>query len=118
MTKREFYEAVINANINEEMNAQAQELLNGLDATNEKRREKAAEKAAEKYAEKAPIREALFNVLTDEPQTASMLIEATGLELKPQAIPSLMKGFVEDGSAVKVDVKIKGKGTQKGYVRA
>lgn len=118
MTNREFYTAVINANINEDITAHATAALEALDVTNAKRREKAAEKSAEKNAEKAPIREALFNALNDEPQTATALIEVTGLELKPQSIPSLMKPFVEDGSVLKVDVKVKGKGTQRGYVKA
>ena len=113
MTNREFYTAVINANINAELNEYAQSEIDKLDATNAKRREKAAEKAVEKNAEKAPIREALFNALSDEPQTASDLIAATGLDLKPQSIPSLMKPFIEDGTVLKVDVKVKGKGTQK-----
>lgn len=118
MTNREFYTAVIEANINAELNEYAQSEIDKLDATNAKRREKAAEKAVEKAAEKAPIREALFNAVTEEPQTASDLIAATGLDLKPQSIPSLLKPFVEDGSVLKVDVKVKGKGTQRGYVRA
>ena len=118
MTNREFYTAVINANINAELNEYAQSEIDKLDATNAQRREKAAEKAVEKNAEKAPIREALFNALSDEPQTASDLIAATGLDLKPQSIPSLMKPFIEDGTVLKVDVKVKGKGTQRGYVKA
>lgn len=118
MTNREFYTAVINANINDELTEYATAEIEKLDATNAKRREKAAEKAVEKNAEKAPIREALFNVISDEPQTATALIEAAGLDIKPQSIPSLLKPFIEDGSVLKVDVKVKGKGTQRGYVRA
>ena len=118
MTNREFYTAVINANINDELTEYAAAEIEKLDATNAKRREKAAEKSAEKNAEKAPIREALFNALGSEPQTATALIEATGLEIKPQSIPSLMKTFVEAGTVLKVDVKVKGKGTQRGYVLA
>ena len=118
MTNREFYEAVVNANINEELTAHAQDALAKLDETNAKRREKMAEKAVEKAAEKAPIREAIVACITDEPKTASTLIAEAGVEIKPQAIPSLLKGLVEDGTLVKVDVKVKGKGTQKGYVRA
>jgi len=118
MTNREFYTAVINANINDELTEYATAEIEKLDATNAKRREKAAEKSAEKNAEKAPIREALYNALTGEAQTATMLIEATGLDIKPQSIPSLMKPFVEAGTVLKVDVKVKGKGTQRGYVLA
>lgn len=118
MTNREFYTNIINGVITDAEIEHATAALEALDATNAKRREKAAEKSAEKNAEKAPIREALFNAVSDEPQTATALIEATGLDLKPQSIPSLMKPFVEDGSVLKVDVKVKGKGTQRGYVKA
>ena len=116
MTNREFYEAVVNANINEELTAFAADAIAKLDHTDEVRREKMAVKAAEKAAEKAPLRDAIFAVITDEPQTASDLIAAAGIELKPQSIPSLLKGLVEEGKVAKVDIKVKGKGTQRGYV--
>ena len=91
-------------------------LIAKLDATNEKRKAASALKAAEKQAEKAPIREALFAVISDEAKTATELIEAAGLDIKPASVPSLLKPFVESGEVAKVDVKVKGKGTQRGYV--
>lgn len=115
MTKREMFEAVINGTINEEVIAIAQAEIERLDNVNAKRRENAAVKAAEKRAEKEPIRQAVMAVMTAEPKTASTLIAEAGVEIKPQAIPSLLKGLVEDGTLEKVDVKVKGKGTQKGY---
>ena len=115
---REFLNAVIEANVNEEITEYAQAEIVKLDETNAKRREKAAEKRVEKEAEKAPIRQAIMDVMTSEPQTASTLIAAAGLDIKPQSIPSLLKGLVENGTLVKVDVKVKGKGTQKGYALA
>lgn len=116
MTQREFYEAVIAANVNEELTAFATEGISKLDKTNEARKVKTAEKAAAKEAEKAPIREAILAVITAEPKTASTLIEEAGVEIKPQAIPSLLKPLIEDGVVAKADIKIKGKGTQRGYV--
>lgn len=118
MTNREFLNAIIEANINEDLTAFAVAEIEKLDHTNEVRRAKMAEKSAEKAAEKEPLRQAILGVITDEPKTATMLIEEAGLELKPQSVPSLVKGFVEAGVVNKVDVKIKGKGTQRGYVRA
>ncbi len=118
MTNREFLNAVIEGTVTNEMKEYAAAEIEKLDATNAKRREKMAEKAVEKAAEKAPIREAIVACITDEPKTASTLIAEAGVDIKPQAIPSLLKGLVEDGTLVKVDVKVKGKGTQKGYVRA
>ncbi len=118
MTNREFYQSVLEANINDETNAFAAHAIEQLDATNAKRREKAAEKSAEKDAEKAPVREALFACITAEPKTATTLIAEAGLEIKPQSVPSLLKPFVESGEVEKVDVKVTGKCTQRGYVRA
>ena len=96
--------------------------LSKMDAQNDARRAKAAEKAAEKQAAKAPIRDALFEVMgdADEPKTASMLIEEAGLSdsVKPASIPSLLRPLVECGMVLKVDVKIPGKGTQRGYIKA
>lgn len=113
MTKRELYNAIIAGEITDEVLAGIQAELSKLDHTNEVR----AAKAAEKEAEKAPIREAILAVITDEAKTASDLIAEAGVEIKPQAIPALLKGLVEAGTVVKVDVKVKGKGTQRGYIR-
>lgn len=118
---REFYEAVVNGEvITDEMREMAASLIEKLDHTNEVRKVKAAEKAAEKQAEKAPIRSALLAVMggEDNPMTASALIEAAGLDIKPASVPSLLRPFVESGEVIKVDVKITGKGTQRGYVKA
>ena len=115
MTQREFYQAVIEANINEELVAFAQAGIEKLDKTNAKRVEKTAEKAAEKEAIKAPIREAIYAVITAEGKTASTLIEEAGVEIKPQAIPSLLKPLIEEGKVIKTDIKVKGKGTVRGY---
>ena len=114
MTNREFYTAVIEANVNEDLTAYATAAIEKLDATNAKRVVKNAEKAAEKEAERAPIREAIVAVMTDEPKTATTLIAEAGVEIKPQAMPSLLKALVEAGTIEKVDVKVQGQGTQKG----
>lgn len=119
MTKREFLTTIANdENLPTELTEFAAHELEVMNASNEKNRAKAAEKRAAKDAEKEPIRNALMDVMTNEPQTATMLIEAAGLTetVKPQSIPSLLKPLVEAGTLEKVDVKIEGKkGTQKGY---
>lgn len=117
MTNREFYEAVINANINEELTAKAQSLIEGLDHTNELRKVANAKKAAEKEATKAPIREAIVACITEEPKTATTLIAEAGVEIKPQAIPSLLKALVAEGVISKGEVKVTGKGKQVGYFK-
>lgn len=128
MTNREMYKnvlALIDGDGENEVNvmelrAAVIDAIARLDATNEKRKAAFALKAAEKQAEKEPIREALLAVMGDEdtPMTASMLIEAAGLDIKPASIPSLMRPLVEAGRVVKIDMKIPGKGTQRGYTKA
>ncbi len=118
MTNREFYSKIASmTNIDAELVEFASDAIAKLDATNEKRKAASAVKAAEKQAEKAPIREALIAVLNDEPATATELIAAAGLDIKPASVPSLLRPFVESGYVVKVEKKIEGKGKQRAYVR-
>lgn len=118
MTNREFYEAIVNANINDEMTAFAAAAIEKMDKTNERRKEAVAKKAVERETERAPIREAIVNCISDEPKTATTLIAEAGLDIKPQSIPSLLKGLVEEGRIQKTEIKVKGKGKQVGYVLA
>lgn len=118
MTQRDFLKSIANGTMNDEMVAFATERLTAMDAANERRREVNSAKRAEKEAERAPIREAVMAVITSEPKTATTLITEAGVEIKPQAIPSLLKSAIEAGHVLKVDVKVKGKGTQRGYVLA
>ena len=128
MTTRELYAATIKAlyeyGTDEaiDLKVEFEALLEKMDSQNEARRAKQAEKAAAKQAEKAPIRDALFEVMGDveNPKTASMLIEEAGLTetVKPASVPSLLRPLVECGMVMKVDVKITGKGTQRGYIKA
>jgi hypothetical protein len=127
MTTRELYTATINAlrdyNTDEaaELVAEFEAAIAKMDAQGEARRAKQAEKAAEKQAAKAPIRDALLEAMGDAetPKTASMLIEDAGLAetVKPASVPSLMRPLVEAGIVGKTEVKIPGKGTQRGYVK-
>lgn len=121
MTNREFYTAIFNGEMNDELKAKAAELIEKMNETNAKRAQKVLEKKQAAEDEKAPIREALLNAMGDEGMTASQLIEAAGLtdEVKVASVPSLLKPFVLDGTVEKVDVKVEGKkGPQRGYVKA
>jgi len=122
MTNREFYTKIASlTNVDSELVEFATDAIAKMDAQADARKVKAAEKAAEKRAEKDPIRNALFDVMGDAetPKTASMLIADAGLEdtVKPASVPSLMRPLVEAGLVGKVDVKITGKGTQRGYIK-
>ena len=121
MTTREFYTEISKLDVDAALVEFATSALEKMDNQAEARRSKQAEKAAEKQAAKAPLRDALLEVMGDSenPKTASMLIEEAKLTetLKPASVPSLMRPLVESGIVGKVDVKIPGKGTQRGYVK-
>ena len=110
MTNREFYTAISNGEMNDELMAKAAELIEKMNETNAKRAQKVLEKKQASEDEKAPIRKALLDVMGDEAMTASQLIEASGLtdEVKVASVPSLLKPFVLDGTVEKVDVKVEG----------
>lgn len=121
MTNREFYTAISNGEMNDELMAKATELIEKMDEANAKRAQKVLEKKQAAEDEKAPIREALLNAMNEEGMTAAQLIEAAGLtdEVKVASVPSLLKPFVLDGTVEKVDVKVEGKkSAQRGYIKA
>lgn len=120
MTNREFYTAISNGEMNDELMAKATELIEKMNEANAKRAQKVLEKKQAAEDEKAPIREALLNAMNEEGMTAAQLIEAAGLtdEVKIASVPSLLKPFVLDGTVEKVDVKVEGKkGPQRGYIK-
>ena len=106
MTQREFYNAVINSTENAELAQFAVEALEKLDARNAKR----SSKPSKTQIANEPIIKAIAEVLTSEPMRASEIAETLGISV--QKASSLVKKV--DGVSV-TDVKVKGKGTQKGY---
>lgn len=110
MTKREFYTAIANGEVDEQVKEFAAAELEKLDAANEKRRNTMSKKAQENL----PLMKKIMDeILTEEPKTATDVSEI--LEVSVQKASGLLRRLAEDGKVEKVDVKIKGKGTQKGY---
>lgn len=109
MTNREFYTAVIASVDNEELKAFATEAIAKLDERNAKR----ASKPSAKQKENEPIVKAISEVLTSEPMLASKIAELC--EISTQKASALVKK-VEGVQST--DIKVKGKGTQKGYFLA
>ena len=110
MTNREFYTAIVNGNITEEVVKHAQEGIEKLNATAEKRRNSVSKKAQEN----APLVDRIVTeILTDEPKTASDVADVLGVSV--QKASALLRAARDEKRASVQDVKIKGKGTQKGY---
>ena len=113
MTQREFFTAIVNAcDVEpteaqwEELKAFATESIAKLDARNAKR----ANTLSKTQKENAPLIEKIATLLTSEPKLASEL--AKEMEISTQKASALVKKV--EGVSV-CDIKVKGKGTQKGY---
>lgn len=110
MTNREFYTAIVNGTINEEVIAHASEAITKLDERNAKR----ASKPSKKSLENEPIKESIANLLVDGNARLASEI-ASSLELSVSKVSALCRQMVTDGVLHVEDVKVKGKGTQKSY---
>lgn len=112
MTNREFYEAIINGTINDEIKAHAEEAIEKMDARNAKR----ANTPSKTAIANAPLIEEIKKLLTNEPQTASAIGEK--MEISTPKASALLRQIVANGDAFVTDVKVPKKGKQKGYYLA
>jgi hypothetical protein len=109
MTKRDFFQNVLNAHINAEIDDFCTTAIENLDKTNSKRRTSASAKRAEVNE---PIKVALYNLLTDVPQPASDL--GAKAEVTTAKASALLRALVNDGKVKVTEVKGKS-GKVQGY---
>lgn len=109
MTTREFLNSIINAEISDEITAQAQDMLTKLDARNAKR----ASTPSKTAVANEPIKASIVAILGNEPKTAAEI--GAALELTTQKASALLRQLAEDGKVTVTEVKVKGKGKCKGY---
>ena len=113
MTNREFFTNIANGTITEAEKEFALASIAKLDATNEKRKNKTSPKEQEKQAEMAVLRESIFAVITNDPQTEADIaaqVGVTGAKARAQ-----LRKLVDEGRVVSADIKVPKKGTCKGY---
>lgn len=110
MTNREFFNAIINSNVNDELTAYATAELEKLDKRNAQR----SSKPSKTQLENEPIKARLLEILAVKPMTASEIHEVDA-GLSTQKISSLCRQLVEAGKLAVEDVKIPKKGKQKQY---
>ena len=110
MTKREFLEIVMGLEHPEAAEFAAKE-LEKMDRALEKRRSK----PTKAQIANAPIIEKIVSEILDEEEftTASEVSEI--LEISVQKASAVLRQAVSEGKVEVEDVKVKGKGTQKGY---
>lgn len=103
MTNRDFFKEVANANINEEMTAHANKMIEQLDKRNEKRKNTISKTAKENI----PIKETIMAVLdsADGALTAKAMTkqvnEVMGEDYSVQKVSSLLTQLCSEGKAEK-----------------
>ena len=102
MTIREFYNEVINANINEEMTNKASELIAALDARNDKR--KSTESKEKKEA--AERRNAVLEFLKTHEGAFTRDQISFEIDIDPAKVTGACTALIKEGLVVKSEVKI------------
>lgn len=110
MTRREFMEMVIADTTNETIADFARSEIEKMDRKNEL----AKNRKSKKSVENEPIKEKIYSVLNSEEVTTASVV-AEKVEISTQKASALLRQMVEDGRITVEDVKVKGKGKQKGY---
>ena len=110
MTNREFYKAIANGEMNEELKNFALEGIKKLDH-NELRNSKPTKTAKENEPIKARITEILTT--SDKPMLASEV--ASAVEISTQKASALLRQLVESGVLTVDETKVAKKGVQKIY---
>jgi len=113
MTRRDFFTAIYNnETLDMDLRNFAGAAIEKMDATNAARKDK----PTKTQLANAPLIEQIVGMLTDQPQTATDLAAPMGV--KVQKASALLRAAVAQGKANVQDVKVKSKGTQKGYTLA
>ena len=111
MTNREFFNAIIKANINPEVTETATSLLAKLDEKNAKRKNT---ETKEQKENKVLMEKILANLSAGTPTSASVLGGVLGVSTqKASALCVLLE---KEGKVVVTEIKVKGKGKVKGYL--
>ena len=108
VTKKENYEMLLEIveNSNSEIKAELVEFITKQIESIDAKAAKAKEKAAEKRAEGDELRAAVKSVLTNELQTAEMILgQIEGEELTKAKITARLTQLIKAGEAVKEEVK-------------
>lgn len=114
-TEREFLTAIVKGDFGTEFTDFAKARIAALDKKNAQR--KVSKSALAHKAENDGFKSAILAALADgTTKKASDL--ATALNVSTQKISALAKQLADDGAITVSDVKVKGKGTVKGYTLA
>ena len=110
MTNREFYNAIINGSMTDEVKAHAAEALSKLDERNQKR----SSKPTKAQLENEPVKTAIVDYLTNHGGAVAADIAAE-VDITTQKASALCRLLVEDGVLKVEEVKVPKKGKCKKY---
>lgn len=113
MTNRDFFTAIRNANINDELTQFATEAIEKLDARNAKRSSKPSKTAIANV----PVKEAIAKYLEGKENVLAADV-AVGIEVSPQKASALLRQMVESGQVNVTEIKVPKKGKCKAYTLA
>jgi len=103
MTIREFYQSVIESNINDDLTVKATELLSALDARNEKRKSTDSKEKRE-VAERRNTIVAFLNDHKGESFTRDQI--SFNLDIDPAKVSGACTALVKDGTVIKTEIKV------------
>ena len=112
MVKREFFNAIVNGEITEEVITMAKEEIAKLDTRNEKRRTT----PTKAQVANEEVKTAILEAVTNGKHLAAEIGAAVGVST--QKASALLALLVKDGKVNMADYKVKGKGTVKSYTLA
>ena len=110
MTNREFYNAILEGAITEEIKAHAVAEIEKLDKRNASR----SSKPTKVQLENEPIKEKILELLDGKGATTASVI-AEGVEISVQKASALCRQMVEAGKLNVEEIKVPKKGMQKAY---
>lgn len=118
MTQREFFNAVTEGNVTDEVKEFAKVQVEKLNARNEARKNKETPAAKAKAEADETLRQRIIEVTeAGVNYTAKAIAEVLGDDVKFQKVASVIKPLVENGTFVKGETKIKGKGKVNCYTK-
>lgn len=111
MTNREFYNAIINGTMNDEIKAFAMEAIEKMNVRNEKR----SSAPSKKTLENEPIKEKIMEFIMERNEKCVASAIANAVEISTQKASALCRQLVEDGKLTVEEVRVPKKGMQKAY---
>lgn len=114
MTNREFFSAILNnETLSDELRAHAEAQIAKLDKAIETRKSHPTKASVAN----APLLANLRAFINENDGTFTATILAPLFEVSTQKISALLRALVDEGMLKPCDVKVKGKGTMRGYTK-